>query len=179
VNGKAAYVYYVSPKQIDILTPADTTTGLVQVVATNNGLVSNSMTATMQAVSPAFFLFKDNKSIAALHANGSIVGATTLYAGLSTPAKAGETIALYGNGFGPTTPAPADGTVISVYLPCASTPTVSVGGASAQVTYCALVGSGLYQVNVTIPPGTPTGDATATITFGTVTSAAPTTINVQ
>jgi uncharacterized protein (TIGR03118 family) len=180
VNGKAAYVYYISPKQIDVLTPADTTTGTVQVVATSNGLVSNSVPATMATASPAFFLFpKDNKSIAAEHATGGIVGATTLYPGLSTPAKAGETVAMFGNGFGATTPAPADGTVISIYLPCATTPTVSVGGAPAQVSYCALIGSGLYQVNVTIPAGTPTGDAPVTITFGTITSAATTTINVQ
>jgi uncharacterized protein (TIGR03437 family) len=97
---------------------------------------------------------------------------------LSTPAAPGETIALFGNGFGSTTPAPTDGTVISVYLPCATTPTVSVGGTSAAVTYCALVGSGLYQVNVTIPAGTAPGDVPTTITFGTVTSTAVTTINV-
>ena len=178
VDGKAAYVYYISPKQIDVLTAADTNTGTVQVVASSNGLVSNSMPATMATVSPAFFLFKDNASIAALHDSGGIVGATTLYTGLSTPALPGETIAMFGNGFGATTPAPTDGTVISVYLPCATTPTVMVGGTSAAVTYCALVGSGLYQVNVTIPNTTAVGNAPVTITFGTITSAAVTTINV-
>ena len=94
VDGKAAYVYYVSPKQIDVLVAADTTTGTVQVVATNNGLVSNSSTATMQTSSPSFFLFKDNKSIAAIHADGQIVGATTLYTGLSTPALPGATVTI-------------------------------------------------------------------------------------
>ena len=178
VDGKAAYVYFISPKQIDVLTAADSTTGTVQVVVTSNGLVSNSMAATMAAASPAFFLFKDGKSIAAVHAGGGIVGATTLYAGLSTPANPGETIGMFGNGFGATTPAPTDGTIISIYLPCATTPTVMVGGAPAQVTYCALVGSGLYQVNVTIPAGTSAGDAPVTIMFGTITSAATTTINV-
>jgi uncharacterized protein (TIGR03118 family) len=179
VDGKPAYVYYISPKQIDVLVAADTTTGPVPVVVTDTGLVSNSMTVTMQAVSPAFFVFKDNQSIAALHSGGGIVGATTLYTGLSTPAQPGETIALFGNGFGATTPAYADGTVISAALPCATTPTVSVGGAPATVTYCGLVGSGLYQVNVTIPAATAAGNAATAITFGTVTSAAATTINVQ
>jgi uncharacterized protein (TIGR03118 family) len=178
VDGKAAYVYYISPKQIDVLTAADTTTGTVQVVVTDNGLVSNSMAATYAAVSPAFFLFKDGQSIAATHADGAIVGATTLYTGLSTPANPGETIAMFGNGFGATTPAAADGTVITIYLPCATTPTVMVGGAPAQVTYCALIGSGLYQVNVTIPSATAAGNAPVTIAFGTITSQATTTINV-
>jgi len=53
-----------------------------------------------------------------------------------------------------------------------------VGGAPAQVTYCALIGSGLYQVNVTIPGATAAGDAPVTIAFGTIASTATTTINV-
>lgn len=178
VDGKAAYVYYISPKQIDVLVAADTTTGPVPVVVTDNGLVSNSMTATMAAVSPSFFLYKDNASIAAEHANGSIVGATTLYTGLSTPAAPGETIALFGNGFGATTPAPTDGTVLTTALPCATTPVVMVGGVAAPVTYCALVGVGLYQVNVTIPSAAAAGNLPVTIAFGTVVSTAATTINV-
>jgi len=179
VNGKAAYVYYISPKQIDALTPLDSTTGQVAVQVTDNGLVSNSMNVTMQAFSPAFFLFKDGASIAALHANGSIVGATTLYPGLSTPAHAGETIALFGNGFGPTNPATADGQIVTVDLLCGNTATASVGSASAQVAYCGLVSSGLYQLNVTIPPGTPSGNAVVTMTIGGVTSNSNAMITVQ
>jgi len=148
------------------------------VVVSSNGLVSNSMAVQMAAVSPAFFLFKDGKSIAAVHALGGIVGATTLYANLSTPANPGETIAMFANGLGATTPAPTDGTVITTYLPCAATPTVTVGGAPAQVTYCGLVGSGLYQVNVVIPPGAIAGDNAVVITASTISSQATTTINV-
>lgn len=162
-----------------MLTPGDTATGPVQVVVTNNGLVSNSMSATLQQYSPAFFLFKDGKSIAAEHAGGGIVGATTLYANLSTPAHAGETIALFGAGFGATTPAFGDGQVVSVALPCAVTPTVSFGGAPAQVSYCGLVDSGLYQVNVTVPATATTGDNVVTITLGSVTSNSNAVINVQ
>ena len=179
VNGLAAFVYYISPKQIDVLTAVDTTTGPVQVVVTDNGLVSNSMSTTMQAYSPAFFLLKDNISIAALHSNGSIVGATTLYAGLSTPAVSGETIGLYGNGFGQTTPAIASGTIVTTASACATTPTATVGSAPAQVTYCALVSAGLYQVNVTIPAGTPSGNNAVVITFGTVSSNSNAMITVQ
>jgi uncharacterized protein (TIGR03118 family) len=179
VNGNAAFVYYISPKQIDVLTPVDATTGPVQVVVTDNGLVSNSLSATMQAFSPAFFLLKDNISIAALHANSSIVGATTLYPGLSTPAVGGETIGLYGNGFGQTTPAIASGTIVTTPSICATTPTATVGGASAQVTYCGLIGAGLYQVNITIPVGTPSGNNAVVVTFGTVSSNSNAMITVQ
>jgi len=179
VNGNAAFVYYISPKQIDVLTPVDTTIGPVQVVVTDNGLVSNSISAAMQTYSPAFFLLKDNVSIAALHANSGIVGATTLYPGLSTPAVSGETIGLYGNGFGQTSPAIASGTIVTTPPACAATPTATVGGASAQVTYCGLVSAGLYQVNITIPAGTPSGNNAVVITFGGVASNANAMIAVQ
>ena len=179
VNGLPAFVYYISPKQIDVLTPVDTTTGPVQVQVTDNGLVSNSMSTTMQPYSPAFFLFKDGASIAALHANGGIVGATTLYAGLSTPAHSGETIGLYGAGFGQTTPAIASGTIVTTASTCATLPTATVGGAPAQVTYCGLAGAGLYQVNVTVPAGTPSGNNIVVVTIGTVSSNSNAMITVQ
>jgi uncharacterized protein (TIGR03118 family) len=179
VNGNAAFVYYISPKQIDVLTPVDTATGPVQVVVTDNGLVSNSISAAMQAFSPAFFLLKDNISIAALHSNGGLVGATTLYAGLSTPAVSGETIGLYGTGFGQTNPAISSGTIVTTPQTCATAPTVTVGAAPAQVAYCGLVAAGLYQVNVTIPAGTQSGNNIVVITFGTVSSNSNAMITVQ
>jgi uncharacterized protein (TIGR03118 family) len=179
VDGKPAYVYYVSPKQIDVLTPVDTATGPVNVIVTSNGLTSATVSATMQAVSPAFFLLKDNKSIAAIHASGAIIGATALYANLSTPAVAGETITLFGTGMGTTAPAFTDGAIVSTPLPCATTPTVTFGGTSAKVAYCGLVGSGLYQLNVTVPPTAVSGDTVVTLTMGGVTSAGNAIITVQ
>jgi uncharacterized protein (TIGR03437 family) len=55
INGKATYVYYISPTQINVQAPTDTTIGPVDVVVTNNGNVSQSATAQLQAVAPAFF----------------------------------------------------------------------------------------------------------------------------
>ena len=179
VNGKAAYVYYISPKQIDVLTPADTTTGSVNIVVTSNGLVSGTASVNMQAFSPALFLLKDNKSIAAVHAAGGVVGATTLYPGVSTPAKAGETISFYGTGFGPTNPAFADGQIVAAPLATTTTPTVTFGGQQAQVAYSGLISSGVYQFNVTVPANQVAGDIPVTITMGGVTSTANTIITVQ
>jgi uncharacterized protein (TIGR03118 family) len=179
VDGKPAWVYYISPKQIDVLSPVDTATGPVQVVVTDNGLVSNSMTATLQTYSPAFFLLKDNTSIAANHANGALVGATTLYAGDSSPAAPGETITLYGTGFGATNPAITDGSVVAAPQPVVTMPTITFGGASAQVVYAALISAGVYQINVVVPPTAPTGNATVTATIGGITSASNAIITVQ
>jgi len=179
VNGKPAYVYYVSPKQVDVLTPVDTTTGPVNVVVTSNGLVSGTASVTMNAFSPAFFLLKDGKSIAALHANGGLIGATTLYTNLSTPAQPGETIALFGTGFGTTNPAIADGQIVTTPANVVTMPTITIGGVTAQVTYGALVGAGVYQFNVVVPASLPNADTAVSAQVGTATSAANTIVTVH
>lgn len=179
VNSKPAYVYYISPKQIDVLTPVDTATGPVNVVVTSNGLVSAASSATENPFSPGFFLFKDGKSIAALHANGTLVGATTLYANLSTPAQPGEVIALYGTGFGTTNPATPGGQVVSTALPVATMPTFSFNGTPAQVMYGGLVGAGIYQFNVMVPASLPDGDTPVTATVGSFTSSSTAIITVH
>jgi len=172
INGKPGFVYYISPKQIDVLTPVDTATGSVPIVVTDNGLVSASMTATMNAFSPAFFLLKDNLSVAALHSSGAIVGATTLYAGASTPAAPGETITIFGTGFGPTNPAITNGAIVAAPQAVMTAPTVTIGGVTATVVYAGLVSAGVYQLNVVVPSGAAAGNAPIVATVGGVSSSA-------
>lgn len=159
VDGKPAYVYYISPTQLNVLTPAsDTTQGNIQVQATNNGLTSSATTVQLQAVAPAFFLFTGGTYIAATHANGTYVGATTLFPNASTPAQPGETIVLYGTGFGPTTPATPEGQLITTPLSLTTPPVVMFGSTQAEVTFAGLSAAGLYQINVVVPASTPNGD---------------------
>jgi len=179
VNGKPAAVYYISPKQIDVLTPVDTATGPVDVVVTNNTLISTTASVTMQQYSPALFLLKDGKSVAAVHAAGGVVGAATLYPGLSTPAKAGEVIVMFGTGFGQTNPGIASGQIVTTPATCVNTPTVTFGGAAASVAYAGLVSAGVYQFNVVVPSTVAAGDMPVTISMGSVTSAANTIVTVQ
>jgi uncharacterized protein (TIGR03118 family) len=179
VDGKAAYVYYISPKQIDVLTPVDTATGAVNVIVTNNGLVSNTASVTMQTFSPAFFLLKDNQSVAAVHETGGIVGATTLYPGVSTPANKGETITLFGNGFGTTNPAISDGNLVSAPQAVTTQPTITIGGASATVVYAGLVSAGIYQINVIVPATAASGSAAVVATVGAFSSASNATIAIN
>ncbi|HWC96998.1 MAG TPA: TIGR03118 family protein [Candidatus Sulfopaludibacter sp.] len=179
VNGKPAYVNYISTKQINVLTPVDTTTGPVQVVVNNNGLASASITATMQTFSPAFFLFKDGKSVAAVHDGGTLVGAATLYAGESLPAQPGEVIALYGTGFGATTPAISDGSVVTAPQTAATIPTVTIGGVTSQVVYAGQIASGLYQINVTVPASTADGDQPVVASVGGFSSSSTAIVTVK
>jgi uncharacterized protein (TIGR03118 family) len=179
VDGKPAFVYYISPKQIDVLTPVDTSTITVPVVVTDNGLVSAPSTANLNAYSPAFFLLKDNLSVAAVHSSGAIVGATTLYAGASTPAAPGETITIFGTGFGPTNPAFTNGAIVAAPLTVATAPTVTIGGLAATVVYAGLVSAGVYQLDVVVPLATPAGNAAVVALTGGVASSSTAIVTVN
>jgi hypothetical protein len=56
INGLPAFVEYTSPTQINVLAPSDSTTGSVNVVVNNNGLLSAPATAQLQMYAPAFFI---------------------------------------------------------------------------------------------------------------------------
>jgi uncharacterized protein (TIGR03437 family) len=124
VDGKPAYIVYASPAQINVEAPADSTTGMVNVTA-KTAAGSSTVAVSMQAVMP----------------------------GLFTPAAAhaGDTIELYATGLGATTTPVPPGLVFSGAYPTTTLPTVTIGGANAQVSYCGLVAAGLYQINVAVP----------------------------
>ena len=162
VNGKAAYVQYISPTQINALTAADSATGTVTVRVTSNGVTSEAATATLGPVAPAFFSF-DGKYAAASHADATFVGKTGLFASapsLTTPAKPGETIVLYGTGFGATSPAVEDGTLPGALAGIAGSLTLSIGGTEATASYAGLAPgfAQLYQFNVKVPETLGDGD---------------------
>jgi uncharacterized protein (TIGR03118 family) len=145
INGERAFVSYISPTQINFLVPADLPPGPVEILTGNNGLISAPISATLANAAPAFFFVPgendDQNFIAALHADNS--PAITV-----TP---GETVALFGTGFGATVPAVPNGQVVSSPLPLTQPTDVTIGDQPAQVTFVGLVGPGLYQLNVIVP----------------------------
>jgi uncharacterized protein (TIGR03437 family) len=179
IDGKPAYVYYVSPTQIDVIAPADSTSGSVPVVVTNNAVASASASTQLAATAPAFFAV--GKYAIATHANGSLVGPANVLAG-ATPATPGEVIAVYGTGFGETTPA-VDGLVASSSATLTTTPVITIGGASAAVTFAGLNSAGLDQINVTVPavPAASTGtvDLPIRATLGAASTATGLFLTVQ
>jgi uncharacterized protein (TIGR03118 family) len=149
VDGVPAYVYFVSPGQIDIIVPPDSAQGNVPVVVSNNGAVSASGTAKMQAVAPSLFVIGGKYAIVT-HANGSLVGPAALFTAATSPAQPGETVLIYGTGFGPANP-DQPGLVVAAPVPAAAVPTVTIGGQTAGVVSASLLVAGLYQINVTVP----------------------------
>jgi uncharacterized protein (TIGR03118 family) len=181
MNGRPTYISYISPVQINLLTPVDLpNSGMVAVVVSNYNLTSNSVNVQAQATAPSLFLFNSDKYVAALHSdNKSFVGPTTLIANITTPAKPGETVVLYGNGFGQTVPAVSNGQVVISAAPLAGTATVTVNNVSATVVFAGLVAPGLYQFNVTLPATLPNGDVPVVAGIGGATSPSGALITIQ
>jgi uncharacterized protein (TIGR03437 family) len=167
VNGKNAYVYYISPTQINVLTPPDAMSGRVQVVVTNNGAVSANFTAQAQTLSPSFFVFNGGPYVAATHADGTLLGPGSLYPGSTTPAKPGETIVLYANGFGQTSTPVISGSILQSGT-LSPQPVIKIGGTTATVQFAGLVSPGEFQFNVVVPASLGNGDQPITAAYGGV-----------
>ncbi len=165
IDGKAAAVAYVSPTQINLLAPDDPATGLVLVhVKTPAGTADNAL-ALQQTAAPAFFQFRAPASayVAGTHADGSyLAGAALVQQGISgTPAKPGETIEIYGTGFGATEPPISATALVPSALPLANLQElrVRIGGVDARIAFAGLISPGVYQFNVVVPE-VPDGDRT-------------------
>ena len=153
IDGKPAFVEYISPTQINVQAPTDSTVGAVNVVVTNNGAVSAPATAQLQAVAPAFFLYPGtNYAVASRLPDYTPVG------NQSAPAKPGDTLVLWGTGFGATSPPVAAGTVVTG-TPAAAAPTLTIGGIAVPVISALLTAgsAGLYQITVQVPANVPPG----------------------
>jgi uncharacterized protein (TIGR03437 family) len=178
VNGKAAYIYYISPTQVNILTPPDAISGPVPVRLTYLGQTSAAFMAQAQVLTPAFFVFGGGPYVAAVHTSGAYIGPATLYPGLTTPAKPGEIIQIYADGFGATNSPVQGGSVMQsgVLTP---PPAVTIGGVAATVQFAGLVGPGEFQFNVVVPAGLSNGDQTITATYNGASTQAGTLLTVH
>jgi uncharacterized protein (TIGR03437 family) len=180
VNAKPAYIYYISDTQINVLTPFDGAQGQVSVVATNGTVSSPASTTTIRTVAPSFLLFGATKYVAATHAIGSLLGPTSLSVpGYTfTPAQPGETVVLYGVGFGLPSAALVDG-ASSQFGTLPTMPTIQIGGTMAAVQFAGIISPGLYQFNVVVPSSATNGDNSLTASYGGSTTPDGTVIAVQ
>jgi uncharacterized protein (TIGR03437 family) len=179
VNGKAAFVGYISSTQVNILTPLDTGQGNVQITVTSGAVTSAPVWIPMQAAAPGFFQLTGVSYVAATHAAGTLLGPATLYPGASTPAKPGEVVTVYGSGFGQTTPALVNGALAQSGTLPAPLPVFTVSGIPAEVRFDGVVAAGLYQFNVVIPPSAPDGDNTIQATYAGSTTQPGALISIQ
>lgn len=90
-----------------------------------------------------------------------LLGPTGTSLGFKTvAAKAGDTVVLYGVGFGPTNPAVPAGQINSIYPGASEKVTLTIHGTSVTPSFAGIWFTGAFQLNVKIPAGLPSGDQT-------------------
>lgn len=172
VNNRPAAVFFISPGQINALAPVDDATGDVNVVVTTPAGDSEPIVVRRAAASPGLYApFAQNGRlfISAAALNGDLLGKTGVDPRVSRGLRRGETVALFGTGFGATNPqAPAD-RLFEGTPELVTKPTIRIG--DIVLTFPGngnLVSPGLYQFNVTIPMTVPVGDQPITAEVGGV-----------
>jgi len=163
IDGNAAFVSYISPTQINVVVPSDSTLGNVQVVVENNGLTSAPATVQLESYAPAFFWVPGTPYVIASRLPNYAAAGTP-----SAPAHAGDTLVLWATGLGPTTPAAPAGIEVSGAPPTSTMPIVTVGGVQVQVISSVLAPgtAGLYQINIQLPANVPTGTVAVQASIG-------------
>jgi len=162
IGGQKAFIDYVSagPGQVNAQLPSNLNTGSQLTVTLSNANGTSQPFSILVnpaepgLLAPSSFAIGGKQYVVALFADNTYVLPTGAIAGVtSRPAHPGDTITLYGIGFGPVTPNIPAGQIVTAANNLASTPQVFFGSAQAQVSFAGLSqGSvGLYQLNVIVP----------------------------
>jgi uncharacterized protein (TIGR03437 family) len=160
IDGKPAYIYAITPNQINLQAP-DVSIHNMQVTVTTTAGTSQPFATNAQQFGPAFFTWPANQPVATrvdyslAVKNGTFAGSTTI------AAKPGEVITLWGTGFGPTDP-----NVLAGELPGSnagvttrSPVTITLDGANVTVFGTALSAfPALFQTAIQIPSSISNGD---------------------
>jgi uncharacterized protein (TIGR03437 family) len=156
----AAAVSYVSAGQVNAQVPAGIAPGTAKVVVANGYGTSSAVPVNVAALQPG--LYTPGNGYVGAFLNGSPVGSPGYSA-----AAAGQTITLYGIGFGPVSDNVQPGQPATAPDKLTTPLTISIGGVNATLSYAGLSpGSvGLYQFNVTVP-NVSAGNQPVTINLG-------------
>ncbi|HWQ55628.1 MAG TPA: IPT/TIG domain-containing protein [Bryobacteraceae bacterium] len=167
INDKPAYIYFISPGQINVLAPDDEVVGTVPVRVITAGGTSAPANVEKRRFAPGFFLFsQENKNPAAVHLDGAFATSPEMLPGTnSRRPKPGDIILLYGTGFGRTNPPIAASDVVSTAAELENAAAVRFGSTRAEVLWAGVAGSGLVQLNVRVPAGL-SGNAALTAEVG-------------
>jgi uncharacterized protein (TIGR03437 family) len=172
IGGQQAFVDYVSPAQVNVLIPSNVPTGQQQLTVTTPAGTSSAYSLTINAIeagllAPTNFNVGGAQYVVAQFADGTYALPTGAINGVpSRPAVAGDVLVIYGVGFGPVTPDIPAGQLVGEANTLASDFSIFIGGIQCQVQYDGLAPdfTGLYQFNIVVPSGIPSGDALLTFT---------------
>jgi uncharacterized protein (TIGR03437 family) len=163
VGGKPAYIYYISPTQINAVAP-DVPAGTTQVIVSNSIGTSAGTSVAASIYSPAFFEWAAPSGTlyaVATRTDFTLAVKDGTFSVPTVAAKRGDVIILWGTAFGPTNPATPVGVTAPASAPTADPVTVTVGGTAAQVYtgvgYLSQGYAAVYQIAITVP-NLPDGD---------------------
>jgi uncharacterized protein (TIGR03437 family) len=181
IGGKRAPVYYTSAGQINALVPDDTATGNVPLVVTTAAGESAAYTVVRGPLSPSLLTVRgeDGKRrvVGRLNSNANIVLGLPVANGVR-PFAPGDIVQFYATGLGPTNPAIPVDTVVTGAPALTNAPQIRINNVNVPILGSALVGSGLYQINGTIPD-IQNGEYPAVIQVGNEISPASIIISIQ
>ena len=172
IGGASAPLFFAAPSQVSLQIPWELA-GQTQtaIVATVNGSLSNSQSVPLAMFAPGIFAM----NLMGYGQGAVLIATTAQLAAAGTAAPRGGYISIFCTGLGPVTNQPGTG-MAAPSDPLAfttATPTVTIGGVPALVTFSGLAPGfvGLYQVNIQVPSGVNPGDAvTVIVSVGTATS---------
>jgi uncharacterized protein (TIGR03437 family) len=134
-------------------------------VVVNDGTASAPQTVQLAAQAPGIFVLGNGQAVAYGNTDfafaapaGSIPGVTSHPAKILDP----QTLVILATGLGAVNPSIPDGSGDPTTIHnTTSTPVVTVGGVNAQVVFSGIAPGfpGVYQINIIVPAGSPTGDA--------------------
>jgi len=182
MGGKPAYIYYITPGQLNVLAP-DVPAGPLTVTVTTGAGASASFTSTASAYGPAFFVWPGNQVVATRTDYSDAVKAGTFAGATTVAAKPGDVIVLWATGFGPTSPAAPAGFAVpsDKAYNTSSQPSITINNVAATVYGAALASGsvGLYQIAIQVPPSLADGDWPIQALIGGVLSPAGTILSVH
>lgn len=176
IGGVSAFLSYISANQINAQVPSGAGSGPQPLVVTTAGGASAPYSLTLNTAQPGLyappsFQIGGKQYVAALFSDGTYVAPPGVVSGItSRQAHPGETVLLYGVGFGLVTPGFAAGQIAQQSNTLAAPLKVFFGQSQATLSYQGLAPGfvGLYQFNVVVP-NIPSSDAVPlTFTLGGV-----------
>ncbi|MGA2133501.1 MAG: hypothetical protein ABSH50_14500 [Bryobacteraceae bacterium] len=180
IAGLPAFVDYVSPLQVNVQVPGGVPTGPQPIVVQTAVGSSPPFTATVNTTEPGLlappnFKIDGTQYVVAQFADGTYVLPPGALSGINSQVAApGDTIVIYGIGFGSVSPNIPPGQLVEQANTLAAPFTISFGGVPATtVPYDGLAPDymGLYQINVVVPAVAASNTVPLTFTLGSASGA--------
>ncbi len=180
IGGQSAFVDYVSPTQVNVQVPGGVNVGSQALIVTTAAGASPPFSVNVVAtrpglLAPTTFNIGGTQYTAAQFSNGNFVLPPGAISGITSQrAQAGNTILLYGVGFGPVTGSITaslpPGQIVEQSNTLTQPFAISIGGVPATFTYDGLAPAfiGLYQFNVVVPQVAASDKVPVTFTLGGV-----------